>query len=342
MNSPKTLKSIQDELDLFVDDLRKEASMKEGERPDTDQLTKAPNPEADNLGKEQSQDLEETVQRPKTEPIEAGEDSSNALTPDVMDIDTKAEGNSKRITKVKNEEKTMQQKTAAMERLGKGLVDMLEKAASEEQNKEAGAQTKDEKYKGIPEEMVKIASERSEQYFNRHLAGMVKRAQDEAYLQEQGVDKDVASKLLDKLAMEDPAAVLPEEVIQEADAMAPVEGEASVSPEDETAAIVEAMDAMGVTPEMLEQAMTLVEDLKGQGFTEEEIASQALQMLEESAPEAPVEEAPVEEAPVEEDMEEDMEEDVEKEAMQKIAAALKANRKQTNKQKMFNMLRPAK
>lgn len=298
------VKAVADELDSFLSEMSKEAALVE-ERPTTEQLKKEPQSEQTNIGKEQQVAAEEAgAMGSPNKAVEAGNTPQSEISPEMMDMDDKVENKSKAITNIKKEEQTMQQKTAELERLGEGIVNLLEKAAQEQG-------TSDEYTSGIPSEMVKVANQAAESYRSRYLAGMVKRANDEQYLISQGIPAKKASALLDKLAMEDPAAVLPEEVIAEEGMVAdvPAEGE-----EKELDAIAEAMEAMGVTPEMLEQAMSLVDDLKAQGYTEEEIASEALAMLEETAP-VPEEDV-VEEDVVEEDV---VEEGAEKEASYNIS-----------------------
>jgi len=156
------------------------------------------------------------------------------------------------------------------------------------------------------EEMGKVAEQANQaarSYFNDYMKGCVARIQDRkqiARLYKQGeVTDQMLSEhggvdgLLDKLAegMEQPAPDAPEQP-------APEGGQAQGQDE-----LQQAMEALGLTPEQIAEAEALIEQLRAQGYSDEEIAQQIAQLLEERAAapaealsEAPAE-APVQQAP---------------------------------------------
>ncbi len=309
----QSVRAITDELDQFL------TQVKEAQEGTTaESLKTPPKKEQDNLGVEQQEAAEASgsTMGKNVANTDVNEEDDHGIPK--RDLDSKAEGNVD--MNIKHESITMEQKAAQMERLGKGLINLLTKeaeAASGAIKKTAASKEAAEVVlpEGIDkealEEMVATANKYAGEYFDQFMCGMIKRAQDEQALAEMNLDPKLlaefggVSGLLDKMAQEMPEAVLPPEVLEDAAVAAPAEAapietpvEGEPSPE-EVEAIAAAMEQMGVTPEILEQAMGLIEELQGQGYTEEDIAQAAAEMIEEMAPEAV--EAPVEEAPVEED-----------------------------------------
>ena len=132
-----------------------------------------------------------------------------------------------------------------------------------------------------------IAQVKAEEFYEACMLGMLKRAQDEAELANSGLDPRVIAAaggigaILDKVAMEYPEAVMPEEVMAAGggeEAMPPgLEGggEGGGPGIDELAA---ALEEAGVTPEELEEAFADVQALQEAGVTPDELAA----ALEES------------------------------------------------------------
>jgi hypothetical protein len=155
------------------------------------------------------------------------------------------------------------------------------------------------------EKYAAIAQHNAEEYYYGFLNGMLKRAQDEAEVAA-SVPAEVLQKvggvsaLLDKVAMEYPEAVLPEgegggmDMAAEA-APAPEAAPAEAAPAEgggDLDALAAELEAQGVSPEELEQAITDVQALTEAGVSPEELG-QALTELgaEGEAAGAPVADA---------------------------------------------------
>lgn len=146
----------------------------------------------------------------------------------------------------------------------------------------------------VMEMIDKTAALAAQEYFEGYRAGLIKRAQDEIEVSYAGIDPSILEKvggvegLLDKVAMEFPEAVMPEE------AMAP-EGMEAMPPEmggdmggdmgaeggDSMEAIAAKLDEAGVTPEELQQAMEDVAALQEAGIPPEELANALTQITSE-------------------------------------------------------------
>jgi hypothetical protein len=255
-------------------------------------------------------------------------------------------------------QETTQEKVARTIRLGNALLSKLAESEAKkegESEKQEKAEKKDEKKDEkkapaakpgtvaaavaplVPPAMPKVAAdaffdkcanvaaEKATEYFNGFLAGMLKRAQDEAELAnvdwaKLGVTKEALdavggpSGLLDKVAAEDPAAVLPEGLagmVPEAGAAPegmPPEGMApeGVAPGGGTDEVADALAEAGVQPEDIDQAAQALNELFQSGVSPEE-AAQAVQEIvseqqgagaapEGAAPEMPAEAPPAEKA----------------------------------------------
>jgi hypothetical protein len=178
-------------------------------------------------------------------------------------------------------------------------------AMASEEDKEAAAQFN---------KIAAVAQNAAQDYYEGFILGMLKRAQDEADLRAANLPPAVLQKvggiegLLDKVAMADPMAVLPEEAMGGAPEEAPMEEAPMEGGGEDLDAIAGELDAAGVTPEDLEAAMADVAALQEAGVAPEEIAA-ALTELEgegggEAAPAMEAPEAPAEggaEAPAEEE-----------------------------------------
>jgi len=143
--------------------------------------------------------------------------------------------------------------------------------------------------------MEKVASVAAEEYRSSYLAGLEARQRDEANLQKNASHRlqiDAAggvSALLDKIAMEDPAAVLPPEALEGMPAEAPMEapmgeapmeGGAEGAPSDEELEMVASQLAeAGVAPEEIEKAIADLQEMQAAGVNPEDLA-QALSEME--------------------------------------------------------------
>lgn len=262
-------------------------------------------------------------------------------------------GADEKVTQVTpRHQETTQEKVARTIRLGNALLSKLAESEAKkegESEKQEKAEKKDEKKDEkkapaakpgtvaaavaplVPPAMPKVAAdaffdkcanvaaEKATEYFNGFLAGMLKRAQDEAELAnvdwaKLGVSKEALdavggpSGLLDKVAAEDPAAVLPEGLagmVPEAGAAPegmPPEGmapEAGAAPAGGTDEVADALAEAGVQPEDIDQAAQALNELFQSGVSPEE-AAQAVQEIvseQQGAGAAPAEAAPA--APVE-------------------------------------------
>ena len=184
---------------------------------------------------------------------------------------------------------------------------------------EGGEKTASEQ---VMEMIDKTAAYAAQEYFEGYRLGLLKRAQDEMEVEAAGIDPSVLEKvggvqgLLDKVAMEFPEAVMPEEVMAEDAAMegAPEGMEAAPEVEgmegDPEDAVAAALDEAGVTPEELQQAMEDVQALQDAGIPPEELAAALTEITEEGGGmegdmEGVAEEAAAEGEPVEEEMAEE-------------------------------------
>jgi len=148
-----------------------------------------------------------------------------------------------------------------------------------------------------------VSAQFAQQVYEAHLLGQFKRAQDEMETTAAGINPDVLQKvggvegLLDKVAMETPEAVLPEGAAVEgagevlpgagevmpgaAEAMPPAGGDMLGGDEpapEELDALAAELDAAGVTPEDIEQALTDAQVLEQSGVAPDELAQALTEM----------------------------------------------------------------
>jgi hypothetical protein len=183
-------------------------------------------------------------------------DTPNAISPVRMAIDESVQEKSEVVDTVAKEtvSENIVEKTARATRLGNAILTAIDGILS----KEAAAA------KVTPEQALfnKIAAESmaaANDYYQSHLMGRLQRLNDEAELAKANIPKNVLQKvggikgLLDKVAMEDPNAVLP---VGEAMAVdgAPMDQAGEIAPEELDALAAE-LEAQGVTPEELEAAL---------------------------------------------------------------------------------------
>ena len=309
----RDLNKVAEEIDAFIGNLPKEGAQSEEELKQDNTST-----EQGSHGKDQTEEAKKkngsNVDESTGKPREADEGAGSNMGTTQMDADDKAEEKSKSLGKVKKEnqnkdkdkdnnnneeEKSMEQKNAEQQEMLKtaqALVDMVknDKTASEGQKKSSGK--KNTGNQGISS-FQKVAAQEANRFYNEYLAGLEKRARDEQ-LVKQYVDQNTIKQyggvdaLLDKLAQENPEAVLPAgaggapaapPAAPAASEGAPAESGGEGDQEAMLEEIANNMEAMGVTAEDMEEAMTLLEDLKAQGYSEEDIAMAAADMLEDQA-----------------------------------------------------------
>jgi hypothetical protein len=194
------------------------------------------------------------------------------------------------ITNVKVETSNMEQKQARAERLGNSIIREL-------QGRSTAQHPAQVQYKEAADMLDKEAQEQAGLFYHYYKAGRLQRAQDEMEMKEANLDPNVlaahggASALLDKIAMEDPAAVLPEELLDEVGGEVPMEGAGDPEAEAAMEEIGQMLEANGVTPEELDQIMQQLVALKENGFEDEEIMAALEEMAMEEEAAAPMEEA---------------------------------------------------
>jgi hypothetical protein len=306
-------RSIQDSLSLintFLEPVRaqaqKEATLKQaadGSFKDTtaakpqEQMKEKELPtDQTNLGVEQTQaanDSGSTVSSAPDNKEGAGNTFADTQGTQTLTTDDPVEqkGN---IGPVKNTEINSEQKVARAENLGNAILEVLYKAASESAAPVSGEQAALDK-------LAAQAADAAQEYYEGYLYGMLKRAKDEqdlrAACEENQIDAGLIKKaggisgILDKVAMEFPDAILPEEAGAAPEEAAPiadvVEGEAPVEGDDATVeALVSALDEAGVTAEELAQAVEDVQALQEAGVSPDELAEVMTEVLENTGDEA--------------------------------------------------------
>jgi len=213
------------------------------------------------------------------------------------------------------EEQTVQQKVARTVRLGNAILTKL----AEEMSKNAPQAPARAPAKQAPatasqktasdeffQKCAQHAAAKAQEFFESYLHGMMKRAEDEGELAEidwakLGVTKqalDAAggpSGLLDKVAAEDPAAILPPELTvpppgpeagmsgDAGGAMGAPDGAAGAAPGGVDAnAIADALAEAGVSDADIDQAASALADLFQSGVSPQEAAQAVSELLQES------------------------------------------------------------
>jgi len=298
-------RSIQDSLSLintFLEPVRaqaqKEASFKDTKdaTPQEQMKEKDPAESQTNLGVEQTQaanDSGSTVSSAPDNKEGAGNTFAETQGTQTLTTDDPVEqkGN---IGPVKKTEINSEQKVARAENLGNAILEVLFKAASES----AEAPVESVKAPTALDKMAAQAAEAAQEYYEGYLYGMHKRAKDQQDLQaacaENKIDPALIEKaggisgILDKVAMEFPEAILPEEAALPA-AAAEMEDGAAVEEEGGDAtidALADALDEAGVTADELAQAVEDVQALQEAGISPDELAEVMSEVLEESGDEA--------------------------------------------------------
>jgi hypothetical protein len=288
-----------------------------------------------NLGKEQAQEAKKSNSTVGV--VSANSDAKDAKPTDDqgtkrLDADqpVATQGN---IGHIVEQEITQEQKMARATRLGNAI---LAKLAAEMTPPPPVQKT-------AADEFLDSCLQKSAVYaqmaHDSYLYGMLKRAQDEAQLAEAdftklGIDAATLQKiggtsgLLDKIAMEDPMAVMPEGVVPE-ELMAPegVVPEELMAPEGaapegemseaDLEALAQALAEAGVEPEAIDEAAEAVAQLVEAKVSPEDAAAAIQQIIEEGLGEEPAIEPAAEPAPPVEEPKEA------KERIDKIASFLR-------------------
>lgn len=279
-----------------------------------------------NIGKEQSAEAKAGGATADEAPVNTDEEAQTELDkedPKTLDVDQPIKDNSSVIGPVKETNIGMEQKIARVESLGNAILKVIEK----ELDKEAAVKTEKPSLEDLLwQKMAADANAAAQEAFESHLLGSMTRLRDEMTLKEANIDPKLLKKfggvsgLLDKVAMEDINAVLPEGAAEAMPEGMPAEMPVDEAIPDEVPAdvpvdeampedvseeqldeIASALDEAGVTPEELEQALTDVVALQEAGVPPEELA----QAIEEMNDEDVGGEDMPGEAPVEEEMPEE-------------------------------------
>jgi hypothetical protein len=320
------------------------------------------------LGKEQTQaadDSNSTVDSTPANSDDKGKKPVDDQGPKTLDTDQPIaeDGN---IGPMRKQEITQEQKMARAARLGNAVLTKLAEElgamgeTTDEPPKEKTAEDGDEVDVDDDEEN-KEAADAADEFLNSclqksaayaqnahdsFLLGMLKRAQDEAELagadfEQLGITPDLlakmggASGLLDKVAQENPMAVMPEGYDMEmpggempgmeAGMGAGMPAEEAGMTEEDLAGLADALAEAGVAPEAIDEAAEAVEQLAEAGVSPEEAAEAIREVVDESLAggegagevEGEIEEA-AEEAPMESEV---PKEASDKEARERVSAA---------------------
>jgi hypothetical protein len=237
-----TVKDTMTLLDEFLGTFRKEAFEASAEQSA--------------LGKEQEEEAKKggataSEARPADTKDKNAMDTENELAPVRTGAEDSLAEKSEVVDKVKKEVVTenLVEKAARAERLGNAILNTISAVI----DKEAAANTpKNRAFQKIAAESAAAAQE----YYEAHLAGRLQRMEDEAELRKANLPKEVLQKvggisgLLDKIAMEDPAAVMPPGMAMDGAPVGDIPAE-DIS-EEELDALAEELTAAGMTPEDLE------------------------------------------------------------------------------------------
>lgn len=318
-----------------------------------------------NLGKEQTQDADDsnsTVDSTPANSDDKGDKPVDDQGTKTLDSDEPVAENGN-IGPMRKQEITQEQKMARAGRLGNAILqkmaeelgamgetkDEVPKEKTAEDGDDATVSDADSESEGGGEKeaaadefldaCLQKAAEYAQNAHDSFLFGLIKRAQDEAELEgadfsKIGITSEMlekmggASGLLDKVAMEDPMAVMPEGYDEEAMlAGAPAEG-GDMMTEDDLAGLADALAEAGVEPEAIDEAAEAVAQLAEAGITPEEAAEAIQEVVDESMAGGEIgaegEAAVADEAAAEEIAVEEPEEAVEnKEARERVSAAAK-------------------
>lgn len=281
-----------------------------------------------NLGKEQQALATEGCPQPATTAKPNSKADENKPTDDQGTKTLKVDQPTDQFPKEVSQEITQEQKVARVENLGNGILQILAnvKEASDKGNGEApdgepggtstspahqaaaripndldGLAEGGDKTASAEDQVMamidKTAALAAQEYFQGYRYGLMKRAQDEMEVQASGIDPSILEKvggvpgLLDKVAMEFPEAVMPEEVMadEEAAEAVPESMEAGAEEGDPLEAVAAQLDAAGVEPEELQQAIEDVQALSDANIPPEELAAALTEMTGGGGEEPPAE-----------------------------------------------------
>jgi len=282
------------QVETFLGDFRKEAES-EMETVDIKDLENKDNVTTaqKDLGPEQVQAAKDAGSTVATDPAnseEAGKKPTDNQGVKTLDVDQTVEGSSDVIGTVQKTEIGMEQKVARAEHLGNAILRMVGGTPQE--------------INPVLEAMIEKSASVAQDSFNSHLMGQIQRAIDEQELATNGGLGKEAGQYLDKLAEEDPNAVLPEGMApmeELAPEVAPEEaamdaGAEGVGDDEELNQLVGALDQAGVSPEELAQAVEEVQALVEAGVDPEELAQGLGELMEEELPPEVLKEAADKEA----------------------------------------------
>lgn len=297
--------------------------------------------EQTNLGKELSQDAKDSGSTIDSTPANSDADDKKPVDDQgnkrlTVDDKVTEKGN---IGPIRHQE-TTQEKTARAIRLGNAILQKIAEESEDKEKKEEheAGESEDKEKKEEKEatdtffdKCAEISAAAAADFFESHLSGMLKRASDEADLKNAdfakiGVDQATLARmggipgLLDKVADDNPMAVMPEGMVGDAsggpapeaapgpEAPAPAEGGEGGPGLDEVA---QALSDAGVAPQDIDEAAQQVNELFQAGVSPEEAAQAINELMAEEGggeggeggaapeggeiPEAP----PVPEAPME-------------------------------------------
>ena len=267
-----------------------------------------------NLGVEQQQAAEDAGSTIKQVPDNTDADAKRPTDdqgPSTLDIDQPAAQNSEVLGQVKKQEINMEQKLAAHEKMANAILAKLAACTIDQPKTKAEPAATDDTGEGQEKtaaeqvfgDLQKAAQAAADRYYLGYLYGAMHRVQKEAELYEglkgAGLNDDAIEKLggvpalLDKVALEDPGAVLPPDVGLPPEMLGEAPADEGAAEEE---ALMEALSEAGISPEQLVELAQVVEELQAGGAAPEDIgaAGQALdaEMLagDDTATEPPPEE----------------------------------------------------
>ena len=214
------------------------------------------NPAEGTFASEKHQDLKDSTDAEEVEDMAENTDGDPAEVPtdfNVSSIDKKS--GEKRM---KEQERVNRQGQAILAKLPNNGVNEFEKLSAEDQ--EAAILFKE------------AADEHYMDYVSSYAAGMQKKAEDvEALMEAQGLPAEEAEAVLDDVATDDPSLVIPEEEEEMEEGMEGMEGMEEGDMEM-LSELANELEAAGVTPEEVAQAVAEIEEEEGgmeEGMEEE-------------------------------------------------------------------------
>lgn len=263
------------------------------------------------LGKDQTSMAEETGSKAGgTDVVEDRKEPVHEMGTRTMMIDEKATEVSAALPTPKQlTSGDVEQKEARLNTLHNAILSLINQDLEREEQlqKQAEAQQKSLANMTPEDRLLQKMAERSmefaQQAYEIHLMTQIQRHNDKLALQqlekEGKLDKGLVQKyggldgLLDKLAEDDPGMVLGDIVPEDVSAAAPVEAAAvdaaaaesgdTLTPEEEALAqeIAQQAAEAGLTEDQLEAGSQLIEDLRGQGYSDDQIVEAIQELVSE-------------------------------------------------------------